>query len=504
MGTFADAIQTSVDPVTDMTLRVYENVINGPLKPIPRKSHYTFNLRDISKIFQGVCSASNTHLKSKADMARLWIHENKRVFGDRLIDDEDRDWLNNLLDAEATTALDLKREEIYNSERLVFGDFMAGLEAEPRIYCQIADLKLFISRIVDYLSDFNAGTKSKMRLVMFLEACDHVARIARCIRNPLGNAFLLGVGGSGRQSLSKLATFLCNYKINQIEIVKGYGMANWRDDVKKALLQCGIENKATTFLFVDTQIVDEQMLEDINGILNAGDIPNLYKVEDQELIFDVGKKECISKGITVNKMNMFGQFLARVKSNIHMVIAMSPLGDVFRTRLRMFPSLVNCCTLDWFTEWPEEALVEVAKGYLTDNDLDLGDHLLATVQVFKTIHQSVEKKSVEFTEELRRFNYVTPTSYLELLSLYETLLVKKRADILFAQGRLEKGLQVLAEAAVEIDTLKDMLDRKQPELEKTKANVEKTKIKLAKDKAEADKERQVVAAEEAEATQQEA
>lgn len=93
---------------------------------------------------------------------------------------------------------------------------------------------------------------------------------------------LLGVGGSGRQSLSRLATYLANYKLFQIEVIKGYGMQNWREDVKKALFQAGYENKQTSFLFVDTQIVNEQMLEDINNILNSGDVPNLYKTEDQE------------------------------------------------------------------------------------------------------------------------------------------------------------------------------------------------------------------------------
>lgn len=67
----------------------------------------------------------------------------------------------------------------------------------------------------------------------------------------------------------------------------------------------------------------------------------------------------------------------------------------------MFPSLVNCCTLDWFTEWPEEALVEVAKGFLNDNDLELQDKLLQTVDVFKMMHQSVEKTSKQFLDELR-------------------------------------------------------------------------------------------------------
>ena len=65
-------------------------------------------------------------------------------------------------------------------------------------------------------------------------------------------------------------------------------MANWRDDVKKVLMQAGVENKPTSFLFVDTQIINEQMLEDINNILNSGDVPNLYKTEDMESITPVG------------------------------------------------------------------------------------------------------------------------------------------------------------------------------------------------------------------------
>ena len=51
---------------------------------------------------------------------------------------------------------------------------------------------------------------------------------------------------------------------------------------------------------------------------------------------------------------------SRIRANLHLVLAMSPIGDVFRDRLRMFPSLVNCCTIDWFSEWPPEALVSVA------------------------------------------------------------------------------------------------------------------------------------------------
>ena len=69
---------------------------------------------------------------------------------------------------------------------------------------------------------------------------------------------------------------------------------------------------------------------------------------------------------------MFTCYLGQVRRNIHMVIAMSPLGEIFRARLRKFPSLVNCCTIDWFSEWPEEALLGVGKGQIEAADLNLG------------------------------------------------------------------------------------------------------------------------------------
>lgn len=127
---FSQEIKDAVAPLVAMTLRVYEQVLNGPLKPTPNKSHYTFNLRDISRVAQGLCVADRRHCYEPVHAARLWVHENTRVFGDRLRDDPDRAWLSKVLATEATGTLALAKEEVFNAERLIFADYMDGIDVE--------------------------------------------------------------------------------------------------------------------------------------------------------------------------------------------------------------------------------------------------------------------------------------------------------------------------------------------------------------------------------------
>lgn len=109
-------------------------MLNGPLKPIPAKSHYTFNLRDISKIFQGLCNANKKLCTQPVHIIRLWIHENTRVFGDRLTDDKDRGYINEMMMDMSLKEFKLDKKKIMNSERIIFGDFMDGIDLDVKIY----------------------------------------------------------------------------------------------------------------------------------------------------------------------------------------------------------------------------------------------------------------------------------------------------------------------------------------------------------------------------------
>lgn len=55
---------------------------------------------------------------------------------------------------------------------------------------------------------------------------------------------------------------------------------------------------------------------------------------------------------TLSNDEVFQDFKQKAKDSVHVVLTMSPIGEDFRRRLRMFPSLVNCCAIDYFLPWP--------------------------------------------------------------------------------------------------------------------------------------------------------
>eukprot|EP00736_Rhodelphis_marinus_P006943 Rmarinus@m.24609 len=486
------------DKVVNATIKVYRT-ISHELLPTPTKSHYTFNLRDISKVFQGVMMCQAKTIVSPNDLCRLWAHECLRVFQDRLTSIEDRDWFDVLLRETMSEYFGAPWEEVVTMEPLLFGDFLIP-GADPKYYCLIDDVPKMQGVIEEYLEDYNAQTNQPMNLVMFMEAIQHCAKISRVLRQPMGNALLLGVGGSGRQSLTRLASFMAEYDCFQIEIAKGYGMTEWREDVRRVLLKAGLESKGQTFLFSDTQIVLETFLEDLNNVLNTGEVPNIMGLEHLDEIFTTMRPIAQSKGIAQTKLALYNLFLSRVRSNLHLVICMSPIGDAFRNRLRKFPSLVNCCTIDWFLPWPGEALRSVAIRAL--KEVELEDHVKERcVDLFVEIHTSVEAKSTQYLQELRRYNYVTPTSYLELMSTYQRLLFEKRDEVGTLRSRLATGLDKLNTTAEAVAVMQEELTALQPVLAQTSKDVDEMMVNIEKDKASADVTKAEVEKEEEEASQ---
>ena len=92
------------------------------------------------------------------------------------------------------------------------------------------------------LEEYNDKYKA-MNLVLFDDALEHLTRIHRVIRMSQGHALLVGVGGSGRQSLARLAAFTAGCEVFEITLSRGYGEEDFREDLKQLYHKLGLENK---------------------------------------------------------------------------------------------------------------------------------------------------------------------------------------------------------------------------------------------------------------------
>ncbi|PNH03664.1 Dynein heavy chain 7, axonemal [Tetrabaena socialis] len=502
---FPANIKELKEPIISATLSVYTRVV-AQLLPTPTRSHYTFNLRDISRVMQGFLLMPPQLLgedpaEAKSKYLRLWTHEIFRVFYDRLVDGKDRSWFLSYLRTVMKDKLASKFDKLFAHlhadsgsagevtiecvRRCFFGDYMDGNdEPASRLYDEVTDTHALIARVEELLADNNATSKRPMNLAVFLYAVEHISRIARVLKQPGGHMLLVGVGGSGRQSLARLSAFICGMDAFQIEISKSYSAAEWREDLKRFVRIAGGDNKPVVFLFSDTQIKAESFVEDVNNLLNSGEVPNMFPYDERAAVLEQCRTSSKKEGLALETaVELWSYFVDKTRENLHIVLAMSPIGDAFRERLRQFPSLVNCCTIDWFTAWPNDALEAVAMKFLRDVDLTPEQRSQVMLQC-KTFHEDVRHLSNAFKAEQGRVNYVTPTSYLELITCFTTLLGTKRAEVSTAKRRYEVGLEKLEFTAGQVSIMQDELTALKPVLIKTVAETERLMNTVSKEKTE--------------------
>lgn len=524
---FNETVKPLGESVTVATLDIY-NSVSATMLPTPAKIHYLFNLRDISKVFQGMYRAHKDHHDTPELLQRLWVHECFRVFGDRLVGVPDNTEFSNMIEKVLHARFDVSFGTLCpGKESPVFADFLNEGRDIP-VYEDAVEEEELRHVMVNKLEDYNESGYVAMDLVLFRYCLEHICRISRVIALERGNMMLIGVGGSGRQSVARLASSIQDYKIFMIEVTKTYRLVDFREDLKRLYRQAGVENKPTTFLFNDTQVVDEAMLEDVNNVLTSGVVPNLFAPDELEEVHnDLGplaKKE----GVDIDEPGILDKFLIdRVRNNLHIILCMSPVGEAFRNRLRMYPGLVNCTTIDYFTAWPDDALMAVAEKFMDDVNLDVPmpgetvddeggevedrnvtediDHeeareawkqslKLGISKTFATIHSSVVKKSEAMLEEIGRHNYVTPINYLELVSGYKLLLAEKRTELGDSADKLSNGLDKIDDTSVKVAAMGKELEVTQVEVAEFQKECDEYLVVIVQQKKEADDQQKAVGA----------
>uniref|UniRef100_A0A7N6BU42 AAA+ ATPase domain-containing protein n=1 Tax=Anabas testudineus TaxID=64144 RepID=A0A7N6BU42_ANATE len=409
--------------------------------------HYIFNLRDLSRVYNGLILTKPDRFLTVTQFVRVWRNECLRIFHDRLIDETDKALviiINNNSRESLFILMCIDYWDKYNM--ILFSNCV-------QIYCiPNGFVAILFCILQEILEEYNENM-SRMNLVLFDDALEHLTRLHRIIRIDRGHALLVGVGGSGKQSLTKLAAFTADCEVFVVTLSRGYNESNFRDDLKTLYMKLGIENKKTVFLFTDAHVAEEGFLELINNMLTSGIVPALFPDDEKESILNQLRDEALKMGAGPSKESVWQYFVNKSANNLHIVLGMSPVGDTLRTRCRNFPGLMNNTVIDWFLPWPPQALLAVAQSFLGENPMIPEAHSAEVIAHVCMVHSSVDEYSKLFQQKLRRSNFVTPKNYLDFINTYSNLLEEKDQFILAQCKRLEGGLDKLKEASEQLAEL---------------------------------------------------
>uniref|UniRef100_A0A670JPV6 Dynein axonemal heavy chain 9 n=1 Tax=Podarcis muralis TaxID=64176 RepID=A0A670JPV6_PODMU len=496
-GNFSAALQKSSQQLISLALALHVKVA-ATFLPTAIKFHYNFNLRDLSNVFQGILFSTPECLKAPHDLVKLYLHESSRVYRDKMVDEKDFVLFDKLQTEMVKKFYDEIEDTLEQARKMnMFCHFVKGI-GEPK-YMPVQSWESLNQILVEALENHNE-VNSTMNLVLFEDAMCHVCRINRILESPRGNALLVGVGGSGKQSLTRLAAFISSLEVFQITLRKGYGIPDLKADLAAQYITAGLKNVGTVFLMTDAQVADERFLVLVNDLLASGEIPDLFPDDEVENIIGNMRNEVKAQGLMDTREACWKFFIDRVRRQLKVALCFSPVGNKLRVRSRKFPAIVNCTAIDWFHEWPREALESVSLRFLQGTETIEASVKESISKFMAYVHTSVNEMSRSYLSNERRYNYTTPKSFLEQIKLYQNLLLKKEKELTAKMERLENGLQKLSSTSAQVDDLKAKLAAQEVELKQKNEDADKLiqvvgveTEKVSKEKAIADDEEQKVA-----------
>lgn len=357
-----------------------------------------------------------------------------------------------------------------------------------------------VSDLEDALELYQLSVTQPMELVLFDDVLRHISTTCRVFRQGRGNMLMLGLSGCGRRSVVKLAAHVLGAELVQISLARGYGLSEFREDLKPLLTTAGVVQRPVVFFIAEGQIVEEDFLREISSILETGKVEGLFSEEEMNM-FGEDLKRSRPRGAGEDTRPTEQIFADNVMQNLHVALSLAPVGERYLHWMRIYPALTNWTTCDWYRPWPETALLAVAQSHLEPKKDPLMMYRYGLTEekektaTLLTDVPMVCKACVAVTESVTRqlmklpgtALVITPKFFVELLKVFKSMLVEKETRLNHDLQRLRGGLDKLFECNESVEQMQASLAMQQPELAEMAESTIVLMGQLAHDKEEADR-----------------
>lgn len=451
---------------------------------------------------------------SKDELVRIWAHEAIRLFCDRLVEPEEREWCEQKIDEVASNHFAgvniekaLKRPLFYSS----------WLSKDTKSIGR-KDLKEFVSARLRVFYE----EELDVPLVVFDEVLEHALRIDRVLRQPMGHLLLVGDSGAGKTVLSKFVSWMNGFGIFQIKAHSRYGIEDFNEDLRRLMTRVGVENEKICFIFDEANVLGSGFLEAMNALLASGEVPGLFEGDEYTALMSHCRDSAARDGVIIDSEDeLWRRFTGIVQRNLHVIFTMNPSGGDWKNRSTTSPALFNRCVVDWFGTWSGKAMGEVGRSFTSRLDFgdfeaeggfwasEEGEAIMAVVESSFTdsqgggskyrqavvaalieMHKFTKETADEVASKSSCRTFLSPRDYLALINNFVSCVNKCRAKVEDEQLHINSGLSKLRQTHESVAILKKELTVKEGDLKSKELQANAKLQQMVFDQKEAEKQKE--------------
>ena len=485
------------DPLTKAMVQFY---VESQARFTPKiQPHYVYSPRELTRWVRGLYEAikplENLALEG---LVRVWAHEALRLFQDRLVAEDERQWTDAAVRRIALEHFPNIDDHAALNGPILFSNWLSKnyvpVEREQLREFVKARLKTFCEEEID------------TPIILFNDVLEHVLRIDRVFRQPQGHLILIGVSGSGKTTLSRFVAWMNGLKIFQIKVHGRYTANDFDDDLRDVLRRTGCKGEKICFIMDESNVLDSGFLERMNTLLANAEVPGLFEGDEFAALMTACKEGAQRQGLLLDSQEeLYKWFTHQITKNLHVVFTMNPPEEGLSSKAATSPALFNRCVLNWFGDWSDQALFQVGSELTQSVDLDRAgfvardsipvayrdlslpaSHRDAVINSMVYIHHSLHGFNVRLAKQQGRKTFLTPRHFLDFVFQCVRLFDEKREDLEEQQRHLNVGLEKLRDTVDKVRDLRANLAQKKMQLEKKDGEANEKLQRMIADQREAE------------------
>ncbi|KAG7698115.1 hypothetical protein KL930_001777 [Ogataea haglerorum] len=464
-----------VQSLTDSMIQVY----TSSKAHFTDRAHYIYSPRELTRWVRGIYEAVRSSPQlSLEGFLRIWAHEALRLFSDRLISQEERNWTYEMIKSTLTKNFPCIDAESALQTPILYSGWLSY------DYSPVSEKELgaFVEQRLKVFSE----EETNVSLVLYPDLLDHVLRIDRVLKNPQGHMILVGPSGSGKTTLTKFVAWINGLWIHQLSVSRNYTLAEF-DATLRELLRRAADGEKLCFIIDESAILETAFLERMNTLLANAEVPGLFEGEDYNTLMTVCSQKSQEQGLFLDSdAELYTWFTEQVAKNFHVVFTITDPYSSNAPPLISSPALFNRCVISWMGDWRAESLETVAKGllavlpinnsqYHAPSGVDVDGLRDAVVDVLVSIHGGFRNRSP------------TPNEFFSLVNNFIRSFKQKETELQEHQSHINVGLDRLRETFLEVKKLNESLSVKKIQLDNKNKEARQMLDKMITDQNEAER-----------------